>query len=95
MIAQGFTQARIDEVNSIKTALDTANQNHEAFKKNRPVLTQERVGKMNAAWERMLDVCKAAKFVYSENHAKLSRYLINEGKATPPPAAPPTPPTAS
>lgn len=89
LIAQGFTQAKIDEINSIKTALDTANQKQEAFKKDRPVFTQERVGKMNAAWERMQVVCNAAKYVYPENHAKQSRYLINEGKATPPQAVPP------
>jgi len=89
LIAKGFTQTKIDEIASIKTALDAANQKQEAFKKNRSVLTQERVGKLNTAWERMQDVCNAAKYVYPENYAKLARYIISESKRTPPPEAPP------
>ena len=85
LIAQGFTQTKIDEIGSIKTALDAANQKHEAFKKDRGVLTQERVGKLNTAWQRMQDVCNAAKYVYPENYAKQTRYIISESKGTPPP----------
>lgn len=85
LIAQGFTQIKIDEIGSIKTALDAANQKQEAFKKDRGVLTQERVGKLNTAWKRMQDVCNTAKFVYAENYAKQTRYVISESKGTPPP----------
>jgi len=85
LIAKGFTQAKIDEIASLKTALDVANQKQEAFKKDRGVLTQERVGKLNTAWQRMQDVCNAAKYVYPENYAKQARYIISESKGTPPP----------
>ena len=85
LIAKGFTQTKIDELGTAKTALDEANQVQEAFKKDRGVLTQERVGKLNTAWKRMQDVCSAAKFVYPENYAKLTRYIISESKGTPPP----------
>jgi len=85
LIAKGFKQAKIDEINTIKTALDEANQKQEAFKKDRGVLTQERVGKLNTAWQRMQDVCNAAKFVYPENYAKQTRYITSESKGTPPP----------
>lgn len=85
LIAKGFTQAKIDEIGSVKTALDEANQKQEAFKKDRGVFTQERVGKLNTSWQRMQDVCNAAKYVYPENFAKLARYIISESKGTPPP----------
>jgi len=85
LFAKGFTQTKIDEIGSIKTALDDANQKQEAFKKDRGVLTQERVGKLNTAWQRMQDVCSAAKYVYPENYAKLARYITSESKGTPPP----------
>lgn len=91
LIAKGFTLTKIDEIASIKTALDEANQKQEAFKKNRSVLTQERVGKLNTAWERMQDVCNTAKYVYPENYAKQARYIISESKGTPP-AKPDVPP---
>jgi len=85
LLAKGFTQAKIDEIGSLKTALDEANQKQEAFKKDRGVLTQERVGKLNTAWQRMQDVCNAAKYVYAENYAKLARYITSENKGTTPP----------
>ena len=91
LIAKGFTLSKIDEIGSLKTALDAANQKQEAFKKDRSVLTQERVGKLNTAWNRMHDVCNASKFVYPENFAKQSRYIISESKGTPP-AKPDVPP---
>ncbi|MHB8842629.1 MAG: hypothetical protein ACYC56_12740 [Candidatus Aquicultor sp.] len=93
LIAKGFTQAKIDEIGSVKTALDGANQKQEAFKKDRGVLTQERVGKLNTAWQRMQEVCNAAKYVYPENYAKQTRYIISESKGTPPPA-PDVPPAS-
>ena len=82
LIAKGFTQAKIDEIGLLKTSLDEANQKQEAFKKDRGVLTQERVGKLNIAWQRMQDVCNAAKYVYPENYAKLARYIVSESKTT-------------
>jgi len=92
LIAKGYTQAKIDEISSIKTALDESNQKQEAFKKDRPVFTQERTGKMNTAWNRMQDVCNAAKYVYPDNYAKRSRYITSESKSTPPTPPPDVPP---
>ena len=89
LIAKGYAQAKIDEIDSIKTALDEANLKQEAFKKDRTVFTQERVGKMNTAWKRMQDVCNAAKNIYAENYAKYSRYITSESAGTPPPPEPP------
>jgi len=95
LLAKGYTQAKINEIISLKTALDEANQKQEAFKKDRTVFTQERVEKLNAAWKRMQDVCNAAKNIYSENYAKYSRYITSERTGTqpsPPPPLPPEPP---
>ena len=86
-------RTKASEIKTIKTNLDEANSKQESFKKDRPVLTQERVGKLNAAWTRMQDVCNTAKFVYPNDYAKQSRYIINEsGGTTPAPTPPENPP---
>ncbi len=87
-----FTQAKLDEILTFKTELDTANLNQELFKAGRPALTQDRIIKLNKVWDILVEVGKAGKIVYSNNHAKYNRYLLPGETPAPEEEVPPPPP---
>ena len=62
-------------VDTIYKKLNDTNREQELFMSNRPVITQERVIKYNALWEKTLIIAAAAKIVYRNNLAKQKRYL--------------------
>ena len=72
-----------------------ADQAQEAFKRERPFATQSRVETMNAAWDYLAKVNKAAKNIFADNFAKLQQYLLpgspsaTTQKETPPPSPQP------
>lgn len=72
----GYKNAEINEIATLKEQLDNANNVQELFKKNRRVLTQTRIDNLNKPWQRLLDVCKAAKYIYADNFGKLSKYKV-------------------
>ena len=70
-----------------------ADQAQEAFKRERPFATQSRVETMNAAWDYLAKVNKAAKNIFADNFAKLQQYLLpGSPAATMPKETPPAPP---
>ncbi len=93
LIAVHFTQAMIDEILTFKNELDTANLNQELFKAGRPALTQDRIIKLNQVWDILVEVGKAGKIVYSNNHAKYNRYLLPGETPASEEEVPPPPPT--
>ncbi len=82
LIAKGYLQTKIDEIETLRTALDTANQNQELFKGNQPVSTQERINVYNDLWAIMVKVCTAGKRIFKNDFAKLQRYLLPPGEET-------------
>lgn len=82
LIAKGYTQPKIDEIETFRAALDTANQNQELFKGNQPVSTQERINVYNELWDILVKVCTAGKRIFKNDFAKLQRYLLPPGEET-------------
>jgi hypothetical protein len=80
LIAKGYSQLKIDEIETLRAALDTANQAQELFVGNLPVQTQERYKKNNAAWDIMVRVCSAGKRIYKDDFGKYQRYLLPPGE---------------
>jgi hypothetical protein len=83
LAAKGYPQPKIDEIETLRAALDTANQAQELFIGNLPVQTQERYKKNNAAWEIMVRVCTAGKRIFKNDFAKYQRYLLPPGEESP------------
>lgn len=84
LIAAGYTQAKIDAIETLAAAFRTANRAQEKAKKDRLSTTQERIEKMNAVWRVLQQVNKASKSVFRTNPAKLQAYFLpgpgtNEG----------------
>lgn len=80
LIAKNYTQLMIDAILTRYEALRDADIAQELFIKNRPVITQDRIQKMNAAWEIEKVICTAGKRVYKNNFAKYQRYLLPPGE---------------
>jgi len=79
LIANGFTQLKIDAIETLKEELRAEQIEQEVAKKQRPVKTQERITLMNAVWEDMLKINRASKAVYQGNYAKLNEYELPAG----------------
>ncbi|MBI4944860.1 MAG: hypothetical protein HY840_00505, partial [Bacteroidetes bacterium] len=89
LIAKNYTMPMIDEIGTLRDALRTADNDQEAFKSGRPVLTQDRIIILNACWIETLKVCSAGKIIFHNNLAKYNQYLLPDSGGTvptPPPA---------
>ena len=76
LIAVGYSQAMIDEINDLQNQLDEANKAQELFGRNRSNLTNERVTAFNAVWETLVMVCRVGKIIYAEDAAKFKQYML-------------------
>jgi hypothetical protein len=85
--AVGFSRANFDKIKTLQTDLTNADEEQELLKKKRPVLTQERISKLNECFDLMHRVSKAAKIIFVNNYAKYNQYLMpnetSEKKAEP------------
>ena len=81
LIAAGFDQHAIDNIQLTFDKLVTANNDQEYYKGERQAITQQRIEKMNAAWEIVLNVCKAGKIIYADNPAKYKQYVLYESQS--------------
>lgn len=83
LIAAGYAQAKIDEIETVRAGLDAANLEQELFIGNLPVITQSRHSKNNSVWEIMVRVCTAGKRIFKDNFGKYQRYLLPPGEENP------------
>jgi len=77
LIAQGFTQAKIDEILTLKLALEAANTTQNVFMDHRPVITQDRAMAFNACYAFIVEVDKAAQIIYRNNDAKRKIFVYD------------------
>ncbi len=76
LIAANYKQADIDKIGTLWQELLEADQAQESYKKERVIITQQRIEKLNAAWEYVLKVNKASKNIFADNYAKLQQYIL-------------------
>lgn len=76
LVAQGFVQANITRLQTLAADLLQKNDDQEDLKRQRLVLTEQRVNAFNKVWEYMVDVSEAAKIIFSNDPAKLQQYLL-------------------
>jgi len=95
LIAVGYTQQMIDEIETLKNDLDNADQSQELFKKDRPVITQDRIKKLNKAWETTVNVCRVGKIIFQSDFSRHEKYLLPKSVSStsdlPPPDEGPEP----
>jgi hypothetical protein len=85
LIAAGYSQDKIDRIDSLRTDLIGADFDQELSKKKRPTVTQERIEKLNECYAIMQKVSKAGKIIFAANYAKYNQYLMpNETAAKKP-----------
>lgn len=84
LINANYTQLMIDDITTVKDALDAANITQDTFDQSIPTITQDRIKKMNAVWAQEVDVCTFGKSnVYPDDYAKFQRYLLPPGEEDP------------
>ncbi|WP_075591556.1 hypothetical protein [Labilibacter marinus] len=80
--ASGCNGSELDKVSALAEKLRQDNINQEQFKKERGVITQERVDKMNSLYDVLKPVSEIAHIIYSDNSAKLSIYAMPKPKSS-------------
>ncbi|MEE9215280.1 MAG: hypothetical protein V3U54_10900 [Thermodesulfobacteriota bacterium] len=89
LIAQNYTQAHIDEIETLHDQLHDANEEQEGAKGGRPVVTQDRIIILNKPWDTTADVSRAAKAIFHKDAAKLKSYLLPASESGDEPEPPP------
>jgi len=84
LIAAGFSQEKIDQINTLQTELTNADYEQELSKKKRPVLTQNRIENFNECYSYMQKVSKAGKIIFASDRAKYEQYLLPNERAIKP-----------
>lgn len=77
LIAKGYTQAAIDQIATLRDALNTTNRAQNLAIKGRPVISEGRTIAYNLAYSYQRKVIDAAQLVYRTNPAKLNQYRYN------------------
>ena len=78
LLAGGYTQTQIDEILTLRVALQDANTTKENYAKGRPVLTQARIETLNTAYQAMRTVIDAAKVMYYHDYARRNQFTFYE-----------------
>jgi hypothetical protein len=82
LIKGGCNPALIDSLPELREALNKAETAQEKFKKDRGLMTQERVLKLNELYRLLIPVSEIAQIIYADNEAKLSRYTLPRPKSS-------------
>ena len=76
LIAKNYTQAMIDEIETLRAALETANNEQEKFKLDIPVFTKQRTDKNNTVYGFSQRVCETGKLIFRDDYSKYQQYLL-------------------
>ena len=76
LIGAGYSQAAIDQIETLHDALNVANRNREMLKRKRKTTTQIRIRLLNTAWSFMAKTAKASRLIYKDDYAKFKQYLL-------------------
>lgn len=77
LLAGGFDQAKMDEIETLRIALDEANLEQESYKRGRPTLTLERIQVLNACYDFTRTVMDAAVVVFYNNQVRRRAYVFD------------------
>ena len=75
LIARGYTQAKIDQIQTLRQSLLAAMTAKGTFTKGRPKLTEDRINLLNKVYDKMTQVNTAAQLVYLTDAAKRAQFV--------------------
>lgn len=76
LIAVNYLAPAIAEIDTLRSALDNANNAQELFMAQRPLITQTRINAHNATWAFSVSVARAAKSIFRNDPARYNMYLL-------------------
>lgn len=79
LISGGYSQSKIDAIETLREKLDAAHLEQESYKAGRRTITQERIQILNECYATTKLVIDAAMVVFSNNPARRKAYLYREG----------------
>ena len=82
LIQAGYSQEKIDNLETLRLNLFTANSDQEFYRENRPKETRERIVQLNKCYEFMQKVNKAAKIVFKDDFVKYEQYMLPSENVT-------------
>jgi len=83
LLAAGYTQPKIDEIETIKNALATENAQQDSFAEKSPKATNARINILNTAFAFWQKVNAASKSIYYDDPLNLNLYLFPRGTEAP------------
>lgn len=83
LVAVGCSEDVITTVSEVATELRESNIGQEKFKKERGVLTQERVKRLNEVYQLLVPLSEAAQIIYRDDPARLSKYTLTSTSSAP------------
>ncbi|WP_372645244.1 hypothetical protein [Ancylomarina sp.] len=82
LVAQGCQETLIDKLFVDAQNLKAANIEHEKFKKERGVITQERVMLLNEVYKLVKPLSDMAQIIYNDDAAHLAKYSLPKPKSS-------------
>lgn len=79
LIAAGFLQADITNLQTLSLTIATLNQEQEDLKTSRLLKTELRIIALNKVWAYMVEISEASKVVFEDSPAKLAEYSLYPG----------------
>lgn len=84
LIAKNYTQVMIDEIETLRAALENANNEQEKFKTDIPVFTRQRTEKNNAVYAFSQNTGETGKLIFRNDSSKYQKYLLPASDETTP-----------
>ncbi|MFM1874552.1 MAG: hypothetical protein RL266_289 [Bacteroidota bacterium] len=82
LAAAGYDAAAVADIDALTTELEKANDEQEKFKGTRSVTAEDRVNRLNKAWDVMVQVSKAGKTIFFAEPAKYQLFLLPASSET-------------
>jgi len=83
LLAKGYSEAEINNLYTLSTAIRSLNLLQESAITDRPVTTQDRVILYNSVWDEMKILNITSKVVFAGNPAKLEQYMLYPNSTNP------------
>lgn len=82
LIEEGCNAALLDKLPSLLTDLQDSKTDQEVFKKERGVITQERIEKLNELYKLLVPISEMAQIIFADDEARLKSYLLPSPKSS-------------
>jgi len=76
LIDKGYTQAKINNLQTKTNELDTLIGNYEEAKSDRLIITEDRIKSMNIVWNYMKTISDSSKIIFRDSPAKIQQYML-------------------